>query len=116
MVGEEDDLVRALEWADSIGVDLVTSSLGYYIFADSPAYSYTFADMDGNTAITTIACDIAYRFLAELGMVSLDDARPHLLPAPTVPDRWIASHRSFPIVRSLMHEVICPDVIFPFRP
>jgi serine protease AprX len=52
VIGEEDDYVRALEWADSIGVDVVTSSLGYYGW-------YDFADMDGNTAITTIACDIA---------------------------------------------------------
>jgi subtilisin family serine protease len=52
VVGEEDDFVRALEWADSIGVDIVTSSLGYYVW-------YEFADLDGNTAITTIACDIA---------------------------------------------------------
>jgi hypothetical protein len=50
--GEEDDFVRALEWADSIGVDLVTSSLGYYDW-------YTYEDIDGNTAVTTIACDIA---------------------------------------------------------
>ena len=52
VVGEEDDFVRALEWVDSIGVDIVSSSLGYFDW-------YTFADMDGNTAITTIACDIA---------------------------------------------------------
>jgi len=52
VVGEEDDFVRALEWADSIGVDIVSSSLGYYSW-------YDFSDLDGNTAITTIACDIA---------------------------------------------------------
>ncbi len=50
--GEEDDFVAALEWADSIGVDLITSSLGYFDW-------YTFADLDGNTAVITIACDIA---------------------------------------------------------
>ena len=50
--GEEDDFVRALEWADSIGADIVTASLGYYDW-------YDYADMDGNTAVTTIACDIA---------------------------------------------------------
>jgi hypothetical protein len=58
VVGEEDDFVRALEWADSIGVDIVSSSLGYYRFGNS-ADDYTFADLDGNTATTTIACDIA---------------------------------------------------------
>lgn len=49
---EEDDFVAALEWVDSIGVDVVTSSLGYYTW-------YTFDDLDGNTAVTTVACDIA---------------------------------------------------------
>ncbi len=49
---EEDDYVRALEWADSLGADIVSSSLGYYDW-------YTYADMDGNTAVTTIAADIA---------------------------------------------------------
>lgn len=50
--GEEDDFVRALEWADSIGVDIVTASLGYYDW-------YEYSDIDGNTAVTTVACDIA---------------------------------------------------------
>ncbi|MGD8414497.1 MAG: S8 family serine peptidase [Candidatus Latescibacterota bacterium] len=52
IVDEEDDFVRALEWADSLGVDVVSSSLGYYVW-------YDFSDLDGNTAITTVACDIA---------------------------------------------------------
>lgn len=50
--GEEDDYVRALEWADSIGASVVSSSLGYLDW-------YTWDDMDGNTAVTTIAADIA---------------------------------------------------------
>jgi len=49
---EEDDYVRGLEWADSLGADLVSSSLGYLDW-------YTYKDMDGNTAVTTIAADIA---------------------------------------------------------
>jgi subtilisin family serine protease len=52
VVGEEDDFVRALEWADSLGADIVSSSLGYYAW-------YDFSDLDGNTAVTTVACDIA---------------------------------------------------------
>jgi subtilisin family serine protease len=50
--GEEDDYVRALEWADSIGASIVSSSLGYFDW-------YTWDDMDGNTAVTTVAADIA---------------------------------------------------------
>jgi predicted deacylase len=36
-----------------------------------------------------VATDLAYRFLVELGMVHLDNAHPHLLPAQPVPDNWI---------------------------
>ncbi len=54
---EEDYWVAGLEWLDSIGVDIVSSSLGYSQFQD--VSFYTQADMDGNTAVTTRAADIA---------------------------------------------------------
>ncbi len=46
------------EYADSVGVDVINSSLGYHDF-DPPAASYSYADMNGNTAISTRAADIA---------------------------------------------------------
>jgi subtilisin family serine protease len=49
---EEDNFVAALEWADSIGCDIVSASLGYIEW-------YTFEDMNGDNAVTTRACDIA---------------------------------------------------------
>ena len=49
---EEDWWVAGLEWAELNGADVVSSSLGY-----SDWYSYN--DMDGATARTTIAADIA---------------------------------------------------------
>jgi subtilisin family serine protease/subtilisin-like proprotein convertase family protein len=49
---EEDYWVAGLEWVESLGADVVTSSLGYYDW-------YEFADLDGNTAVTTIAADLA---------------------------------------------------------
>lgn len=55
---EEDNWIAALEWADSIGVDVTTTSLGYLEF-DSPYADYTWEDMDGNTAKITIAGDLA---------------------------------------------------------
>lgn len=55
---EEDNWIAAIEWADSIGVDLVTSSLGYIEY-DPPFQSYTWQNMDGNTARITIAADLA---------------------------------------------------------
>ncbi|KPJ60245.1 MAG: hypothetical protein AMJ46_08010 [Latescibacteria bacterium DG_63] len=54
---EEDNWVTASERADSLGADIISSSLGYQEFDDGP--DYTFSDMDGNTALTTIAADIA---------------------------------------------------------
>jgi hypothetical protein len=49
---EEDNWVAGLEWIESLGADVVSSSLGYYDW-------YEFADLDGNTAVTTIAADLA---------------------------------------------------------
>jgi hypothetical protein len=55
---EEDNWIAALEWADSIGVDVTSTSLGYLDY-DPPYTSYTWQDMDGNTAIITIGADLA---------------------------------------------------------
>ncbi len=49
---EEDNWVAGIEWADSIGADVVSSSLGYTDW-------YTYEDMDGNTASCTQAADLA---------------------------------------------------------
>lgn len=49
---EEDNWVAAAEWADSLGADILSTSLGYNDW-------YTYADMDGNTALCTIAADRA---------------------------------------------------------
>lgn len=51
---EEDYWAAAAEWADSLGADVISSSLGYYDW-------YKFKDMDGNTAVCTIAADWAAR-------------------------------------------------------
>jgi serine protease AprX len=49
---EEDHWLAASEWADSLGAQVISSSLGYLDW-------YTYADMDGNTAVTSNAADIA---------------------------------------------------------
>jgi serine protease AprX len=46
------------EFADSVGADIINSSLGYSTF-DNTADNHTYADMDGNTTIITKAADIA---------------------------------------------------------
>lgn len=55
---EEDHWVAGAEWADSLGADIISSSLGYRDF-DAGQISYSWQDMDGNTAVTTVAADIA---------------------------------------------------------
>ncbi len=55
---EEDYWVAAAEYADSVGVDIINSSLGYTIF-DQFDWSHTYGEMDGNTAHSTIGADLA---------------------------------------------------------
>ncbi len=60
---EEDNYVAGLEWGEANGADVVTTSLGYLDW-------YDYEDMDGNTAVTTNAVDIA----VGLGMVCVTAA------------------------------------------
>lgn len=55
---EEHNWVAAVEWADSLGADVIHSSLGYSEF-DQGIGDYSYEDMDGNTAIITRAGDYA---------------------------------------------------------
>jgi hypothetical protein len=66
---EEDNWAAAAEWAEALGVDVVSSSLGYLDF-DSPYPSYTWADMNGDRAISTLAAERA----ASLGVVVVNSA------------------------------------------
>lgn len=54
---EEEHWVEAIEWMERLGVDVVSSSLGYATFVD--AQDYSLEDLDGNTCAATIAADIA---------------------------------------------------------
>jgi subtilisin family serine protease len=54
---EEDNWVAALEWADSIGVDVISSSVGYLDF--DGGFSYAPEDLNGDVAVTTVAADSA---------------------------------------------------------
>ena len=60
---EEDNYVAGLEWGEENGADVVSTSLGYLDW-------YEYSDMDGNTAVTTIAVDIA----VSLGVVCVTAA------------------------------------------
>lgn len=55
---EEYNWVAAAEFADSVGADIINSSLGYTQF-DDPAQDHSYADMDGNTTVVTRGADMA---------------------------------------------------------
>jgi len=55
---EEYNWVMGAEFADSVGVDIINSSLGYSRF-DKASQDHTYADLDGNTTVVTRGADIA---------------------------------------------------------
>lgn len=55
---EEDFWAQAAEIADSLGADVVNSSLGYTTFRDFPQGDFTYEDMDGVTSIASRAATI----------------------------------------------------------
>jgi len=55
---EEDNWVAAIEWADSLGVEVTSTSLGYLDY-DIPFTSWTWQDLNGNTTVITRAADMA---------------------------------------------------------
>ena len=66
---EESLWVEAAERADSLGVDVINTSLGYTTF-DNPNYNYSYADMDGKTAFISRGADI----IASRGMILVTSA------------------------------------------
>jgi subtilisin family serine protease len=57
-ISEEYNWVRAAEFSDSVGVDIMTTSLGYTDF-DDPGQSHTYQNLDGKTAPMSIAATMA---------------------------------------------------------
>ena len=67
---EEDDFAAAVQEMENRGADIITSSLGYLDFDSDQPYSYTHLDMDGKTAVTTIAYELA----AQRGVITITSA------------------------------------------
>ncbi len=63
---EEQNWAAAAEFADSVGADMITTSLGYVNF-DDPSLDHGYAQRDGHTAISTRAAN----FAADKGMIVL---------------------------------------------
>lgn len=66
---EELNWVSGAEFADSLGADIINSSLGYTTF-DDPEQNHTYEEMDGNTAWVTIGADMA----TSKGMIVVNSA------------------------------------------
>lgn len=56
---EESFWVEAAEMADSLGVDIINTSLGYFGY-DNPDYSYTYDDMNGTTSFISRGAEVAF--------------------------------------------------------
>lgn len=66
---EESYWVEAAERADSLGVDVINTSLGYRTY-DNPDYSHTYEDMDGITTFISRGATLAF----EKGMMVVTSA------------------------------------------
>jgi len=66
---EEDYWAGAVEYADSVGVDVITCSLGYYEFDDISDY-YVKADLNGQTAFVSRVATVA----AQKGILMVNSA------------------------------------------
>ena len=56
---EEDYWVRAIEYADSLGLDLINTSLGYSHF-DDRQLNYTYSDLTADVSMMSLAADMAF--------------------------------------------------------
>jgi len=66
---EETLWVEAAERADSLGVDMINTSLGYTTY-DNPNHSHSYADMDGNTTFISRGAEIG----VSRGMILVNSA------------------------------------------
>ncbi|GAA3770948.1 S8 family serine peptidase [Flavobacterium ginsengiterrae] len=57
---EESLWVEAAERADALGVDIITTSLGYFGDRTEPRYNHTYSDMNGTTNFVSRGAEIAF--------------------------------------------------------
>lgn len=87
---EEDHYLEALEWFDQIGVDVVSTSLSYRDF-DIPEESYDSTDLNGKTALSSIAVNMAVKkgMIVVVAAGNAGDS-PNAIGAPAEADSSIA--------------------------
>ncbi|MGB8191963.1 MAG: S8 family serine peptidase, partial [Chitinophagaceae bacterium] len=66
---EEQNWAAGAEFTDSVGGDMISSSLGYYDF-DDPSFDHSYAQRDGNTSLVTRIADLA----AKKGIIVMNSA------------------------------------------
>ncbi len=114
---EESYWVEAAERADSLGIDIINTSLGYSTF-DNPSYNYSSTDFDGNTAFITRGSNIAF----EKGLMLVTSAGNSGASGVSAPadSQYVLSvgavnssggYASFSSVGSTIQPSIKPDVV-----
>ncbi len=113
---EEDYWVAGAEWADTIGCDIISSSVGYSDW-------YEYEDLNGNTAVTTVAADrLAARGLLIVNAAGNEGNKPwRYVVAPSDGDSVLAVgattisgiRTSFSSVGPTADGRIKPDVMAP---
>lgn len=114
---EESYWVEAVERADSLGVDVVNTSLGYKLY-DNPNYSHSNASLNGFTTFITKGANIAF----EKGLLLINSAgnegsaginapadSPHVLAVGAVTAG--GNYASFSSIGSANQPTIKPDVV-----
>ncbi len=88
---EEYNWLMAAEMADSIGVDVVTSSLGYTTFDDTTT-NHSYAEMDGKTTLVTQAANMLFAkgILVVASAGNEGDEQWHYIAAPADGDSVLA--------------------------
>jgi len=117
---EESYWVEAAEMADSLGVDVINTSLGYFVYSD-PAYSYTYEDLDGQTTFITRGSNAAF----SRGMLcitsagnSATSANPHITAPGDAPNTLTVGavneneeYASFSSIGPTFDQRVKPDVM-----
>ncbi len=85
----EDRWVQAVEWADSLGADVVNSSLAYRFF--DTGESYAFSQLDGDQLPSTVEADeAARRGVLVITAIGNNGPQPGTLMAPADADSVVA--------------------------
>ena len=84
---ETDFWCSGIEFADSVGVDVVSSSLGYYTF-DDPSMNFTYADMNGQVSRASRAANLASKkgIIVSVAAGNEGDTNWHYIGSPADAD------------------------------